>query len=133
MSNNFVSERTDLMVTTRCTLKCKLCSFAVPYIKKPAHCTVENLSRQLEKFFEVWYSTKRLNFVGGEVFTHPKFYEILQEALKYKDKVKAFRITTNGTILPSEKIFKLIVNHNTGGSQFEIVISDYGPSLSQSG
>ena len=135
MGDNLVAKRTDakiidLMITTRCSLKCKLCGFGVPYVKNPCHVSLESLSKQLEKFFEVWDSTQRLNFIGGEVLMHPNIYEIVQETLKYKDKIKTFRITTNGTIPPSEKLLKLIADCNEE-KNFEFVISDYGSSLSR--
>lgn len=135
MNDNFVVEKIntkiiDLMITTRCSLKCKLCGFGVPYVKKQCHVSLESLSRQLEKFFEIWDSTKRLNFIGGEALMHPNIYEIVQAALKYKDKIKTFRITTNGTVSPSEKLLKLIADNNEE-KIFEFVISDYGPALSR--
>lgn len=123
MADKLVAKIFDFFITTRCTMNCKLCAAAVPYIKKPCHTPKEQAFREIEKFFEIWDYAERVEFIGGEPLMHPDIYEIVYEALKYKDQFGKLRITTNATIVPDDKLLALA---RDCGKEFDFIIDDYG-------
>lgn len=118
----------DFFITQRCTMNCKLCAAAVPYIKNPCHTPLETAKKEMEKFFEVWDYAERIEFIGGEPLMHPQIYDIVKAALKYREQFGKMRITTNATIVPSDELCQLIVDC---GESFDFIVDDYGPELSK--
>lgn len=113
----------DFFITQRCTMNCKLCAAAVPYVKNPVHTPKEVAFRELKEFFNVWDYAHRLEFIGGEPLMHPEITDIVKEALKYSDKFAKMRITTNATIVPSDELCD-IASHC--GKEFDFIVDDYG-------
>lgn len=121
--DQLVAKIFDFFITQRCTMNCKLCAAAVPYIHNPIHTPKEVAFQELKKFFEVWDYAERVEFIGGEPLTHPSLYEIVKEALKYQEHFGKLRITTNATIVPSDKLCDLAANC---GKEFDFIVDDYG-------
>lgn len=128
MSDKIVCKNFDYFITSRCTLNCKLCSNYIPYIPHPFHTPKETAFREMKEFFQIWDYADRIELIGGEPLFHPEFFEILEESLKYESQFGKIRITTNGTIIPSEKIFSLIRETD---KRIEFLVDDYGPQLSK--
>lgn len=123
MENKLTAKIFDWFITTKCTMNCKLCAAAVPYVKKPKHTTKETAIRELHEFFAVWDYAERIEFIGGEPLLHPDICQLVKEALCYADRFDRLRITTNATIVPSDDLCHLIANC---GKEFDFIIDDYG-------
>lgn len=104
-------------------MNCKLCAAAVPYIENPVHTPKDVAFHELKTFFDVWDYAERVEFIGGEPLTHPDLYEIVKESLKYQERFGKLRITTNATIVPSERLCDLAANC---GKEFDFIVDDYG-------
>lgn len=113
----------DFYITSYCTLNCKLCMTGMPFIKNRRHVPVEEINDHLTRIFNIWDNAMRLNLLGGEPLMHPDVYEVTKTALRYRDHIQEFRITTNGTIVPEDRLLELI---SACGRSFSFVISNYG-------
>ena len=78
-------ERTELTITHRCTLKCKLCGAYSPYYSPTPHWRGEELQSYVDKYFEVVDSVEKMTISGGEPFLHPDLPELVKYLNKYKD------------------------------------------------
>lgn len=113
--------RTDIMITTRCTLNCEHCNMLMPYYKLQYNKSFEEIQNDLDKYFNIVDFVVTFQIVGGEIFLHPQLYKILNYICsKYSGKIHNILIVTNGTIIPSSEILDICSNFNVAFS-----ISDY--------
>lgn len=117
-----------LIITHRCTLKCKLCAERTPYYKEKYHPDIEYLKNEIDAYFEMIEYTMKFDVSGGEPFVRKDLADILQYLMKYKDKFGRLRINTNGTILPSQELVEIFKEY---GKQIDILIDNYGADLSR--
>jgi hypothetical protein len=109
----------EIFITTKCNLRCEYCSNLIPDCKTPEHIDKETIFKTLDKLLSNIDRLYRLKLHGGEVFLHPQLFDIIEYAGK-QQKILSFRLATNGTIIPNEKILDLIKEFN-----FVVQISDY--------
>lgn len=88
-------------VTEKCNLRCKHC-YLEASCEKSSIITLEQFQRLVEIFKK--NHVLNLELTGGEIFVHPKAYEMLEMALK---QFATVAILTNGTVL-SEKVLELL-------------------------
>jgi organic radical activating enzyme len=91
----------DLILTSKCTLRCKGCSNLMPYFKDPISYSPEELMKDLDLLLSSLDLIYEVRLLGGEPFLYPQLGTIISKCLK-KQKIKKIRIITNGTIMPSE-------------------------------
>jgi len=109
----------DSINTVFCNLRCKECSNGIQYRKEKYSIPVESQIYHLNRITEKLAITQ-CNFQGGEVFIDKNFGRYLVEHAK-NPRVAILTIATNGTILPSDDLFRIIK-----GIGAMIRISDYG-------
>lgn len=113
--------RTDIMVTSRCTLNCKYCNMFMPFYSKPKHQKLSDIQKDIDIYFNRVDYVGLFQIVGGEIFLHPNIYDILLYICsKYSHRIHKILIVTNGTIRPSSEVLSLVSNYNVIFS-----ISDY--------
>lgn len=124
--NEIICDRTELTITHRCTLKCKLCGAYSPYYNPTPHWTADELCSYLDRYFEIVSKVNKLTISGGEPFLHPELDKIILHILQYKDRIGLLEFITNGTLVPSEKtIYAMIQFGNV-----KVILDNYGPDLS---
>lgn len=97
----------QICLTERCTLKCKDCAhgcYAVD-IKSNDDMTLDRAKKTVDCFFGKIGFISEFVLIGGE----PLLYKNLAEMIEYvgenyKDKIGVLGITTNGTIIPDNKV-----------------------------
>ena len=117
----------EFFVTTRCTLRCKMCLCAIPYQPVKRDTPKEELFAHFARAFPLYDKIGRVELIGGEPMLHPDLPEIVLELLKYRDKFGKIRITTNGTILPSPALIDAVHRAQEAGLAFDFLVDDYGP------
>ncbi|EOS34853.1 hypothetical protein C804_01176 [Lachnospiraceae bacterium A4] len=117
-------EKTDIPITSFCSLNCKNCSVFTPYIKKKKHEKIDDIRKSVDLFFEKVDKVLDMNLYGGEPFLHPQLCEIIDILANYRDRIGYLGIITNGTIIPDEKVIDALKRYNIG-----ISISDYTKSI----
>jgi len=111
----------ELVVTTKCNLRCKGCSNLIPYYTEPKHISLEQLIRDFLLFKKRFSFVHTLHLIGGEALIYPylgKLLTFLTENWKYFGNI---RISTNGTILPNDELCKSIKDADA-----IVLVSDYG-------
>lgn len=116
-----------LCITSRCSLRCKNCAAFITKYQKPVDYSLEYVKDVFGKFLDVIDDIQELELMGGEPFLCNDFNAILQWCLLQK-KIRAVKIITNGTILPSNDMWELLKNNKV-----KLVIDDYGVLSSRYG
>lgn len=115
----------NLTLTLKCTLKCRLCVADVTKYKNPPHFETAYLLDSMEKCFEVVDYAERFQMSGGEPLMHKDIHQIVEKAMAYKEKFGMLGIFSNGTIVPSEALIKVINDHKEK-VPFKFYLSHYG-------
>ncbi len=115
----------SLTVTHKCNLNCKGCLAFVPLCKNPSHYDVRSFIESIDLLF------KQVDFVGffemsgGETLLYPDIVELLVHiGENYRDRIAKTYITTNGTIVPSDKLCEVIKKYH-----YQFNIDDYSASI----
>ena len=118
------TKRLSIVPTLRCTLNCKLCSNHMPDFKNPYELSYEQITKDIDKLFELFDYIEWLQFVGGEIFMVKHMARVYDYCLKYKDKFTKLILETNATVPPREEEIEVLKKY---GENCEVMISDYGP------
>jgi hypothetical protein len=115
--------RLCIIPTLKCTLHCKLCSNYMTMFDHPAHVSVNELIRDIDRIFGLIDYTEWLQFVGGEIFMRKDMWNVYEHCLEHKQKFDKLILVTNATLLPREKD---LVAMRKYGKNIQVQISDYG-------
>ncbi len=89
----------DVIITERCSLKCRDCSNLMQYYQQPADCNTGDLLRSIDAFCRVVDEINEFRVIGGEPFMNRNFHEVI-ERLTQEPKTRRVVLYTNGTIVP---------------------------------
>jgi organic radical activating enzyme len=110
----------DLVVTEKCTLKCRDCANLMQYYQHPKDGDADELMTAISAILQAVDYVHELRVIGGEPFIHKKLRDILAKIATF-DNYSRIMIYTNGTIVPPNAVFS---GYDT--SRIEVVIADYG-------
>ena len=110
----------DIIITERCSLKCKDCSNLMQYYKKPRNCNLEEVLSTIELFCSYMDEVFEFRVIGGEPFMNKEIHLVINKLID-ESKVQKIAIFTNGTILPTETQMSCLQN-----SKVMLYITDYG-------
>lgn len=105
LKRKFLVNRLRVMVTSRCSLRCKECSVFVPYVQHPQDDSWEQIISDIKTFLDAVSALQEVELWGGEPLLHPNLPEIIT-ALANEPRIHQISVITNGTILPDEKLIK---------------------------
>lgn len=120
-SNTLNVKSVDIVVTERCSLKCRDCSNLMQYYAKPEHCDLNLLFKSVDRFMECIDWLHEFRVLGGEPFVNKQLYKIINKLTTYKNANNVV-IYTNGTIvcrgenlscLKNDKVTLDITNYGT--------------------
>jgi organic radical activating enzyme len=99
----------EIVITTRCTLKCKYCSNYINTIEEKDHysLTFEEFKRQLDNLLANVKKLHVLKIFGGEPLLDKDLDKILRYSLANK-KISNVVLTTNGTMDISDKLISIM-------------------------
>lgn len=110
----------DIVVSEKCTLRCKDCSALVPYFKKPNTYQAQDIIGDYEKIRKMVDYVIELVIVGGEPFVYPEICELIEYFVSVEE-IGEITIVSNATVLPSEKLQKALQNEKV-----RVRFSEYG-------
>ena len=117
--------KTDITITSLCSLKCENCALFIPYWKNKISFETGQLKKDMDSFFRCVDFVLDMDIVGGEPFLYKELDELLTWCgRKYRNKIGYLGIITNGTIIPGDSTLDIIKEYNIGVS-----ISDYSEFL----
>ena len=109
----------NLMITERCTLRCRQCMNRIPYYTNPINYDWLKMKKALERLSEIT-TFQSVDVLGGETFLHPQLPDIL-EFLIETPQFESITVITNGTKMPDERALEAFRH-----PKIEVRISDYG-------
>jgi len=118
--NKLFLRSVDIIITERCSLKCKNCSNLMQYYKNPVDCDIKELSQTIDRFCFIVDEVNEFRVIGGEPFMNKEF-DIIIKRLIDEPKVKKIVIYTNGTLVPREDKIECLKN-----DKILLIITDYG-------
>lgn len=110
----------DVMVTTKCSLKCNNCSNLMQYYTNPEHTDHKKILDALKIIDENVDEISEFRLIGGEPLMNKGWADIVNGINKKHPDGQIF-IYTNGTIAPKEEQIKSFNSNNVN-----FIITDYG-------
>ncbi len=111
----------DVVLTERCTLRCRDCANLMQYYDKPVSCShplilssIEHLMMVVDRLFE-------FRLLGGEPLMDKAMHEVLVPLTQY-DKTDGIVIYTNGTLVPQGANLAALKH-----PKIHLEVTDYGP------
>lgn len=101
--------RTPLMITTRCTLRCKECSNLMPYYEHPQDYDADEIIGWIKNICEAVDEWICLELVGGEPFLYRNLTKILSHVL-HEEKIQQVEFTSNASVMPDQEMLELLSN-----------------------
>lgn len=120
--NKFVLPRMTMVLTTRCTFRCKECIEMIPYLKKHEDVEKEQIFQDIDNLVSNVDECVFLELIGGEPFLYKDLDSVLRYVLK-ENKIRNVAIVTNGTVTLSEDMLSLLKHE-----KLSVIVSDYGIS-----
>ncbi|MCR8712255.1 radical SAM protein [Campylobacter sp. W0066.1] len=101
----------ELVLTTRCTLRCESCNNLMQYFSPSNQytCTLEGIIESLDLLLSKVDSIARVRIIGGE----PLLFKYLPQLIDYLDtqkKILTFSLVTNATIDFKDELMKKLKN-----------------------
>lgn len=110
----------ELMVTERCSLRCKDCSSLVPWFKAPEDIDLYKYKCEFDKLVRAVDFISELSVLGGEPFLNNEISGFMESYVDC-DKIGMIAFYTNGTVIPNAKLLE-ILSHE----KIWVHISNYG-------
>ena len=110
----------DIIITERCSLKCRDCSNLMQYYKKPRDCDIGEIMQSIDAFCALVDEVNEFRIIGGEPFMNKEIHMVVKRLID-EPKVRRIVIYTNGTIVPSERQLEYLKNNKV-----LFIITDYG-------
>lgn len=110
----------DVVVTERCSLRCRYCSNLMQYYQKPRDVDRRLLLESLDRFMANIDQLFEARVLGGEPFMYKDLATVVRKLCSY-DNCKKVTIMSNGTLLPTKDTLESLKN-----PKILLIISDYG-------
>ena len=91
----------DLMITEKCSMKCRDCSNLMQYYEHPENADLQVMYDMIDGLAEKMDEIYEFRVIGGEPFMHKEIHLVLDH-VNAMEKVKKVSIFTNATIVPRE-------------------------------
>ena len=119
--------KTDISLTTLCTLNCENCMQFLPYWKegRRKENSLEKIKEDVDTYFKCVDYLLDLDVVGGEPFLYRNLKDfIIYIGENYRERIGYVGFITNGMIVPRDDIFELLRKYS-----MDVSISDYSEDI----
>ncbi len=119
--------KTDISLTSVCTLNCENCMQFLPYWEKgkQKENSLQEIKDNLDVYFKCVDYVLDFDIVGGEPFLFHYLNEFVTYiGENYRDRIGYIGFITNGMIMPKDDLLQLLKKYN-----MEISISDYSDNI----
>ena len=97
-----------ILLTSICNLNCRHCADLIPQ-RRVCIYKYEDFVSDMDKILKSVRKIKEVLLIGGEVFLYRDLEKVIDYCIKHK-QIEKIIITTNGTIFPTENLWRLIEN-----------------------
>jgi sulfatase maturation enzyme AslB (radical SAM superfamily) len=120
-SERLLVSNVDLVITEKCSLRCKDCSNLMQYYSKPQDININLLYDSIDRFCGLVDEIQEFRIIGGETLINKDHYLILAKALS-KPNINYIVVYTNGTINLSAMKIPLYQDNRV-----IVSVTNYGP------
>ena len=99
----------EVVLTEKCTLRCKDCANLMQYYEKPENLEVNGIIQSFDKFLTTIDILLEMRLLGGEPFLVNDMDKLLLHYIN-NNKIKRITVYTNSTIIPNEKILRVLAD-----------------------
>ena len=110
----------DVVVTEKCSLRCRDCANAMQYYNKPRDCDMQIVKESLDRYLECVDYLPRAFIIGGEPFMNKELHRIIDWCSEHP-KIGSIWIFTNGSIVPNRETIAAMKKRKV-----MVRLSDYG-------
>ncbi|MEJ5365241.1 MAG: hypothetical protein WHS86_09080 [Desulfosoma sp.] len=110
----------DVVITERCSLRCKDCSNLMQYYENPRDCDWDKLMASIGRFCDLVDDVLEFRVIGGEAFMNKRWPQVVGHLVS-QPKAKRVVLYTNGTILPPKNGLEALKH-----PKVLVIISNYG-------
>ncbi len=103
----FYLKAVELVITSRCTLRCRYCANLMPYYKQPYDFDTAQLLQDIEDLMQVVSRINVISVIGGEPLLHDGLAVIVKRLAEEK-RIREVLIVSNGTLLPSAELWSVL-------------------------
>jgi MoaA/NifB/PqqE/SkfB family radical SAM enzyme len=100
-------QNVDLIITERCSMKCKDCANLMQYYENPENSDLNEMVQTIDSLCEKADEVYEVRVIGGEPFMNKEIHLIV-EKLTSKENVHKVSIFTNATIVPRDTQWKAL-------------------------
>ena len=116
----------DAAITTKCSLRCRNCNMFIPHHGMGENISIEEVKENFDLLFDRIDFIFAIGLLGGEVLVHERLGDIITYLYEeHRDQFGSLCITTNGTIMPDEKLLQILKKYGV-----IVAISDYTYAIS---
>ena len=98
-SDRLTVKHIDIVITERCSLKCKDCANLMQYYERPQNSDLNILFKSLDRMMKSVDIIYECRVLGGDPFMNKEMYKVVNRLVKYQN-VEQIVIYTNAKILP---------------------------------
>ena len=120
IDKKFDVSNVDIVITERCSLKCKNCANLMQYYHRPENSDRDLLFKSIDKLMKCIDSLYEFRILGGDPFMNKKMYEFVNKLVEYNN-VHQVVIYTNASILPKGLNFECLKKNKV-----RLQITNYG-------
>lgn len=126
INSNFMGEEKitlnsiDVVITEKCSLKCKDCANLMQYFEQPEHESFEVVISALDKIMAAVDFIYEIRILGGEPYMNKQLHQYIDRIVEYKNYGDII-VYTNGTIVPTDDNLQCLKKEN-----IFLSISNYG-------
>ncbi len=129
--NNGSIYRLSIIITEKCSLRCKFCTEYMPYISNVTdHFDISVCEKAVLNLLDAVGSLGSLMIQGGELFTHPKWADFVTWCTK-ESRINKVTVLTNSTIIPlnwealqNEKVLLALDDYGHVSGKLERIIEE---------
>lgn len=110
----------DVVITERCSLRCRDCANLMQYYNHPQDATCDSLFRTIDTLCSVTDTISEARVIGGEPLMHKKWAAITRYLLD-KSNIDKVVVYTNATMVPAPAVLDAIAS-----PKLLFIVTDYG-------
>jgi len=99
--NRLFLRSVDIVVTERCSQKCRDCCNLMQYYKHPKNIDIDKTILHIDKLASVVDEVNELRVIGGEVFMNKEWYKVVNKLVE-EPKFRKILVYSNGTMIPND-------------------------------
>lgn len=115
-----VIDSIDVVITEKCSLRCKNCCNLMQYFERPRHAEMDKVLMAMERLLASVDYIYEIRLIGGEPFVNREWHHYIRAFLKYEN-FGCVIVYTNGTVLPDREQTEILRNPRVFTR-----VSDYG-------